>query len=36
MGDNCPLMTPTGTFIVNAHTERVIVSQMHPSPGLCS
>ncbi|HAT49939.1 MAG TPA: DNA-directed RNA polymerase subunit beta [Alphaproteobacteria bacterium] len=28
-----PLMTPTGTFIVNG-TERVIVSQMHRSPGV--
>ena len=32
MGD-MPLMTPTGTFIVNG-TERVIVSQMHRSPGV--
>ena len=31
MGD-MPLMTPNGTFIVNG-TERVIVSQMHRSPG---
>ena len=28
-----PLMTPHGTFIVNG-TERVIVSQMHRSPGV--
>ncbi|MBF0280400.1 MAG: DNA-directed RNA polymerase subunit beta [SAR324 cluster bacterium] len=28
-----PLMTPTGSFIING-TERVIVSQMHKSPGL--
>ncbi|WP_101069233.1 DNA-directed RNA polymerase subunit beta [Roseovarius salinarum] len=32
MGD-MPLMTPHGTFIVNG-TERVIVSQMHRSPGV--
>lgn len=32
MGD-FPLMTPTGTFVVNG-TERVIVSQMHRSPGV--
>ena len=32
MGD-LPLMTETGTFIVNG-TERVIVSQMHRSPGV--
>ncbi|MGB0498636.1 MAG: DNA-directed RNA polymerase subunit beta, partial [Rubricella sp.] len=32
MGD-LPLMTPNGTFIVNG-TERVIVSQMHRSPGV--
>src|SRR5881398_1883335 len=32
MGD-IPLMTPKGTFIVNG-TERVIVSQMHRSPGV--
>ena len=31
MGD-MPLMTPHGTFIING-TERVIVSQMHRSPG---
>ena len=28
-----PLMTPTGSFIING-TERVIVSQMHKSPGV--
>ena len=32
MGD-MPLMTPNGTFIVNG-TERVIVCQMHRSPGV--
>ncbi len=32
MGD-IPLMTPTGTFVING-TERVIVSQMHRSPGV--
>ncbi|ROR34817.1 DNA-directed RNA polymerase subunit beta [Inmirania thermothiophila] len=32
MGD-LPLMTPTGTFIING-TERVIVSQLHRSPGV--
>jgi len=32
MGD-MPLMTPVGTFIVNG-TERVVVSQMHRSPGV--
>ena len=32
MGD-MPLMTPSGTFVVNG-TERVIVSQMHRSPGV--
>jgi len=32
MGD-MPLMTKNGTFIVNG-TERVIVSQMHRSPGV--
>jgi len=32
MGD-MPLMTPTGTFVING-TERVIVSQMHRSPGV--
>src|SRR6185437_10308510 len=34
MGD-IPLMTEKGTFIVNG-TERVIVSQMHRSPGSSS
>jgi DNA-directed RNA polymerase subunit beta len=28
-----PLMTPTGTFVING-TERVVVSQMHRSPGV--
>ncbi len=28
-----PLMTPTGTFVING-SERVIVSQMHRSPGV--
>lgn len=28
-----PLMTPNGTFIING-TERVIVSQLHRSPGV--
>ena len=28
-----PLMTDTGTFVING-TERVIVSQMHRSPGV--
>jgi DNA-directed RNA polymerase subunit beta len=28
-----PLMTPTGTFIING-TERVVVSQLHRSPGV--
>jgi len=28
-----PIMTPTGSFIING-TERVIVSQMHKSPGV--
>ena len=32
MGD-MPLMTDNGTFVVNG-TERVIVSQMHRSPGV--
>ena len=32
MGD-LPLMTPNGTFVING-TERVIVSQMHRSPGV--
>jgi DNA-directed RNA polymerase subunit beta len=29
-----PLMTPTGAFIVNG-AERVVVSQLHRSPGIC-
>ncbi len=29
-----PLMTPQGTFVVNG-AERVIVSQLHRSPGIC-
>lgn len=29
-----PLMTPEGTFIVNG-AERVVVSQLHRSPGIC-
>ena len=29
-----PLMTENGTFIING-TERVIVSQLHRSPGVC-
>src|SRR6187401_2387444 len=29
-----PLMTPSGTFIVNG-AERVVVSQLHRSPGIC-
>src|SRR4030067_2881892 len=29
-----PLMTETGTFIING-TERVVVSQLHRSPGVC-
>ena len=29
-----PLMTPQGTFIVNG-AERVVVSQLHRSPGIC-
>ncbi len=29
-----PLMTPSGSFIING-TERVIVSQLHRSPGVC-
>ena len=33
MGD-LPLMTSTGTFIVNG-ADRVIVSQLHRSPGVC-
>jgi len=32
LGD-IPLMTPTGTFIING-TERVIVNQLHRSPGI--
>jgi DNA-directed RNA polymerase subunit beta len=32
MGD-MPMMTPNGTFVING-TERVIVSQMHRSPGV--
>jgi DNA-directed RNA polymerase subunit beta len=28
-----PLMTPQGTFVING-AERVIVSQLHRSPGL--
>ena len=28
-----PLMTPTGSFVING-TERVIVSQLHRSPGV--
>ena len=32
MGD-IPLMTKNGTFIING-TERVVVSQMHRSPGV--
>ena len=32
MGD-MPLMTENGTFVING-TERVIVSQMHRSPGV--
>ncbi|MDX9703323.1 MAG: DNA-directed RNA polymerase subunit beta [Candidatus Auribacterota bacterium] len=31
---NIPLMTPKGTFIING-AERVIVSQLHRSPGIC-
>lgn len=33
MGD-LPLMTPQGTFIING-AERVVVSQLHRSPGIC-
>src|SRR3989449_2861221 len=29
-----PLMTPAGTFVVNG-AERVVVSQLHRSPGIC-
>ena len=32
MGD-LPLMTPSGTFVVNG-VERVVVNQMHRSPGV--
>ena len=32
MGD-LPLMTPSGTFVVNS-VERVVVNQMHRSPGV--
>ena len=32
MGD-MPLMTSNGTFVING-TERVVVSQMHRSPGV--
>ncbi|MEW6534931.1 MAG: DNA-directed RNA polymerase subunit beta [Candidatus Auribacterota bacterium] len=31
---NIPLMSPKGTFIING-AERVIVSQLHRSPGIC-
>lgn len=31
---NLPKMTPSGTFIVNG-VERVVVSQLHRSPGIC-
>jgi len=34
MGD-VPLMTDTGAFVVNG-AERVVVSQLHRSPGICS
>ncbi len=34
MGD-VPLMTETGAFVVNG-AERVVVSQLHRSPGICS
>jgi DNA-directed RNA polymerase subunit beta len=30
-----PLMTPTGSFVING-AERVVVSQLHRSPGICS
>ncbi|MFO7821199.1 MAG: DNA-directed RNA polymerase subunit beta [Lentisphaeria bacterium] len=33
MGD-LPVMTPAGTFVING-AERVIVSQLHRSPGIC-
>src|SRR5579862_9810160 len=29
-----PLMTPSGTFVING-AERVVVSQLHRSPGIC-
>ena len=29
-----PLMTPQGTFVING-SERVVVSQLHRSPGIC-
>ena len=29
-----PLMTPQGTFVING-AERVVVSQLHRSPGIC-
>ena len=29
-----PLMTPAGTFVING-AERVVVSQLHRSPGIC-
>ncbi len=29
-----PLMTPSGTFVING-SERVVVSQLHRSPGIC-
>ena len=32
MGD-IPMMTPQGTFVING-AERVIVSQLHRSPGI--
>ena len=32
MGD-IPLMTPSGTFVING-VERVVVNQMHRSPGV--
>jgi DNA-directed RNA polymerase subunit beta len=31
---NIPMMTPQGSFIING-AERVIVSQLHRSPGIC-
>ena len=30
---NIPYMTPAGTFVING-SERIIVSQLHPSPGV--